>query len=157
LAGDYAAGWRRELQLQRRGQVRPLLTVDRVNEPHWTRPGRKLYDGGSLGFLPGKESVPLLVDHDQNQLIGRVDSLWRFEWVDGPWLCASATLDAELPRWLKRGGGVSFGSKVLRSRAAFPGMREDVIAHAFVDDDGDGELPPQRIARHGIGHVLRVR
>jgi hypothetical protein len=36
------------------------------------RPGRDLYQRGSLRFLPGQETVPLLVDHDDDREIGIV-------------------------------------------------------------------------------------
>ena len=41
------------------------------------RPGRDLYQRGSLRFLPGQETVPLLVDHDDDREIGIVHELVR--------------------------------------------------------------------------------
>ena len=43
----------------------PLTTLQRVNDERWAAP-RTLYDSGSLKFLPGQETVPLLVNHDED-------------------------------------------------------------------------------------------
>ena len=86
----------------------PLTTLERVNDPRWSRPGRTMYDAGALTLLPGRPSVPVLVNHDKTRVIGAVTSLTRFEDVDGPWLAALAQI-TDRPPWLERGCRCSFG------------------------------------------------
>ena len=79
----------------------PLVTVDRINDPKWRRPGRTLYDHGALTMLPGRTSVPLIVDHDEKRVVGSVRSFSRQDDTDGPWLVAHATVD-RCPAWLRK-------------------------------------------------------
>ena len=95
-------------------KIAPITTLERVNDPNWARSGRTLYDHGSLTFFPGKTSVPLLVNHDENHEIGVVRELMRFEDTDGPWLVAVANV-SDRPEWLKRGVRASFGFKLGRT------------------------------------------
>jgi hypothetical protein len=46
-------------------QFAPIATLKRLNDPAWNRADRTLYDSGSLGFLLGKNRIPLLIDHDK--------------------------------------------------------------------------------------------
>jgi hypothetical protein len=73
-------------------KVAPILTLERYNDPRWNRPGRSMYEPGSLRFAPAVSSVPLLVDHRDDREVGVVHELFRAEWVDGPWVCARATV-----------------------------------------------------------------
>ena len=53
-------------------RVAPIQTLERRNDPAWTRPGRRLYDSNARRFLPIHTTVPLLVDHDDEREIGYV-------------------------------------------------------------------------------------
>ena len=114
-------------------KIAPILTLERFNDPAWTR-RRSLYEAGGLQFLPGKATVPLLVDHDEGREIGVVDNLWRWDWTDGPWVVAHATVAAP-PSWLKRGTRASFGFAVLHRRELnISGTQADVIARAIMQE-----------------------
>ena len=68
------------------------------------------------------EPVPVVVDHDFGQVVGRVDLSWVGEDEDygtriRRWWFASCELD-EKPDWLKRGGGVSWSWNPLSSYRA---------------------------------------
>ena len=95
----------------------------------WAKPGRTLYDHASLSFFPGKTSVPLLVNHDENREIGLVRELMRFEDTDGPWLVAVATL-TDRPDWLKRGVRASFGFKLAR----YSSFDHDVLRKGYLTE-----------------------
>ena len=113
----------------------PVFTVDRFNDPAWTRPGRRMYYPGALQFLPGRATVPLLADHDEAHEVGTVDKLFQMDWTDGPWICASATVPDDAASWIKRGAGASFGSRVLdRRQVNIRDTTADVVAHALVDE-----------------------
>ena len=58
-----------------------VFNVERFDDPAW-RADRTLYDPGALKFLPGKTTVPLVVDHDGEQEIGTVHTLKRMEWTE---------------------------------------------------------------------------
>lgn len=110
----------------------PISTLDRLNDPAWTRPGRTLYDRSALRMLPGRETVPLVVDHDRE--IGTVNALYVTEWHDGPWLVASATV-AEAPPWLARGTKASFEYSVIHRRDLTPlGSDADVVASGILNE-----------------------
>jgi hypothetical protein len=68
--------------------------------------------GGSLGFLPGRSSVPLLVNHDEGREVGVVHELVEWDDVDGTCLVARATV-TDPPDWLKRGVKASFAFAAL--------------------------------------------
>jgi hypothetical protein len=114
----------------------PLLTLDRVNDPAWQRADRTMYASvNALRFLPGKSSAPLIVDHDDNLEIGTVTDLWRLDWIDGPWIAATATLHEPPESWLKRGTRVSFGSKPYGRRAAtFTSPEGQVVTDSFIEE-----------------------
>lgn len=82
-------------------KLAPLYTLERHNDPRWNQAGRVLYEPGALRFPPGRSTVPLVVDHDEERQVGVVDSLFRGEWTDGPWLFASATV-TDPPGWLRK-------------------------------------------------------
>jgi hypothetical protein len=113
----------------------PIFTAERFSDPAWTRPGRTMCYPGALKFLPGTTTVPLLVDHDDGREIGTVNRLFQMDWVDGPWICASATIDGDPPCWLERGNGASFGSRVLdRREVSVRDTTAEVIAYALMDE-----------------------
>jgi hypothetical protein len=85
----------------------PISTLERINDVSRSK-DRILYDRGSLEFFPNRTCVPLLIDHDESQEIGRVNLLLPYEDTDGPWLCASAEVKRK-PSWLGSGTGASFG------------------------------------------------
>lgn len=112
----------------------PVFTSERFNDPRWTRPGRTMYS--KLEFIPGKTSVPLLLNHDDDREIGTVDLIYRGEWIDGPWYFAAATLDREPPPWLQRGCRVSFRCTPLHRNEDFTirGVTADVLYRGFVNE-----------------------
>ena len=85
--------------------------------------------------VPARQDLrPLVVDHNYDREIGRVHSLFQVDWMDGPWICARATLTAP-PVWPKRGTGASFESISLqRNDWDIHGVKADVIAHAIVKE-----------------------
>ena len=95
-------------------KVAPIFTLERFNDPAWTRPGRWMYEG--LRFLPGQTTAKLLVNHDAKREIGIVHHLWRWDWVDGPWVVAHAAID-DPPAWLRAAPRASFGSVSFSARA----------------------------------------
>jgi hypothetical protein len=112
-------------------KLAPVWTFERHTDPRWNRPGRALYEPGSLRFLPGRTEVPLLVDHNEDRQIGTVRELFRMDWIDGPWICAHAVLD-EPPVWMKQHETkASFSHRNLHVR---PYSEGDLIASAFVDE-----------------------
>jgi hypothetical protein len=112
----------------------PIFTLERFDDPVWNRAGRTLYERGAFQFLPGKTTVPLLVDHEDSREIGTVHELFRMDWIDGPWIVARATLTAP-PSWLKRGARASFGFSAFQRRELnIRGTRADVIAGGIVTE-----------------------
>lgn len=113
----------------------PVFVADRFDDATWNRPGRTLYQRGAFSFLPGKRTVPLLVDHDDDHEVGTVHELFEFDWIDGPWIAARATV-TDPPAWLKRGETkASFGSKPYdRREIDIRGTRADIVAKAFVEE-----------------------
>jgi hypothetical protein len=89
-----------------------------------------MYDPSGLTFLPNKQSVPLVVDHDLDRQVGVVHALGRWEWTDGPWIVARCSI-AEPPPWLKRGTRASFGSRRLHAYE-FNGWEH--VRRALVDE-----------------------
>lgn len=69
-----------------------------------------MYNPGALTFMQGKDSVPLLVDHNDDRAIGVVHTIMRFDDTDGPWLAAVGEV-TDLPSWLRRDTKASFSYK----------------------------------------------
>jgi hypothetical protein len=67
----------------------------------------RLYAREGLRWLPSESDVPLVVDHDKSQEIGRVSSITPIDWMGDKWWAAFATV-TERPSWLERGTGASF-------------------------------------------------
>ena len=109
----------------------PIFTLERFNDPAWSRPGRTMYYNGALRFLPAETSIPLIVDHDDSREIGAVHELFKMDWTDGPWICARATVNTP-PSWLKRGSAASFCCKAPDLREInIRGTKAEVIAWAI--------------------------
>jgi hypothetical protein len=86
-----------------------------------------MYDPGSLKMLPSQSSIPLVIDHDVNRVVGSVRSFSRMVDVDGPWYVAHATVD-RCPAWLRnRDTKASFEHKNLF-------VNEDVFGCKVVRD-----------------------
>ena len=87
----------------------PVLTSSRWADPAWTKRGRTLYWPNSLRLIPGRVT-PVVINHDEGRVVGRVEKLFTLEWTDGgPWICARAVVD-DPPSWLrKHHTAVSFG------------------------------------------------
>ena len=74
----------------------------------------------------------LLVDHDDSREIGVVHHLWRWDWVDGPWVIAHVTVD-NAPSWLRRGTPASFAFRVVQRRELnIAGTQAEGIARGLV-------------------------
>ena len=106
----------------------PILTLERQNDPAWTRPGRFLYRSDSLRLLPSR-TVPVLVDHDAEREIGYVEKIMRLEDTDGPWFFARAVV-TDPPGWLKKGTPASFATPS-SSRSLFS---DDLVCTGFVNE-----------------------
>jgi hypothetical protein len=114
-------------------KIAPCFTIERFEDSAW-RSDRTMYESGSLRFLPSKDTVPLLVNHDEEWEIGVVHELFKMDWVDGPWIVARCTVENP-PSWMQRHRRASFGFKLLRRREAnIRGMKADVIAGAIVTE-----------------------
>jgi hypothetical protein len=85
------------------------------------RPGREFFQRGSLSSVPGRASVPLVGDHDDDRQIGVVDALWEWQDIDGPWYVARAKLADDPPSWLQRGARASFSFIELQIRRSTTG------------------------------------
>ena len=134
-------------------KVAPVFTLERFNDPAWTRPGRLMYE--SLQFMPGQTTAKLLVNHDAKREIGVVHHLWRWDWVDGPWVVAHATL-TDPPSWLRRGIRASFGFGVVQRRELnIGGTQAEVIARGFVREVS--VLSPGRDPAEPRAEVLGLR
>lgn len=132
----------------------PVFTLERYNDPVWARPGRMMYEPGSLKFMPGENSALLLVDHDYGREIGRVHRLSRDDWLDGPWFFASATVD-DPPSWLERGTPVSFGFGPVHIRdMAIRDSRAEVVAQALVEVS---VLSPSKRPAEPLAQVISLR
>ena len=132
-------------------QLAPIWTYQRHTDPAWNRPGRSLYEAGALKFAPAVTEIPLLVDHEDDQRIGTVHELVRIEWLDGPWLCARATVD-EAPGWLRTRTKASFGFIAHNTRTYSEG---DLIAGALVREIT--VLSPGRKPAEPCAEVLLLR
>ena len=118
-------------------KIAPLFTLERFDDRTWPA-DRVMYESGSLRFLPGKDTVPLIVNHDDEWVIGTVHELFRMDWVDGsrvgPWIVARCTVD-DPPAWMKRNTRASFGFKLLHRRELnIRGTKADVVAQALVTE-----------------------
>jgi hypothetical protein len=110
----------------------PIFTLERFNDPAWTRPGRTLYERNAFQLMPGAATIPLRVDHDRE--IGKVEGFATIDWVDRPWIYARAMVTAR-PCWLQRGARASFQYRALHRREVSIGdTSADVVVRAFVDE-----------------------
>jgi hypothetical protein len=107
-------------------KIAAVATLERHNSEVWNRPGRQLYEPGSLKFAPGRSEVPLLVNHDDDRGIGVVHELFQMDWTEGPGICARATV-TDPPGWLKRGTRASFRESVYRRRGPDFGPADRVV------------------------------
>ena len=88
-----------------------------------------MYDLGGLTFLK-RESVPVVVDHDEGKPVGEVHELVAWNFTDGRWIVARARLDAP-PGWIRRGTPASFSSRPLQT-SEINGWR--IITRALIDE-----------------------
>ena len=95
-----------------RGDQTPILTLERQNDPAWTRPDRWLWRSNALRVLPQLPTPKLLIDHDDDQVIGYVEKILGLEDIDGPWFMGKCVV-TDPPHWLKRGTPSSLSSKIL--------------------------------------------
>ena len=117
----------------------PLDTLERRRDPDWNRADRSLYGPGRFMFKPGLTQIPLLVDHQDDQQVGIVDSIFRADEVDvvagqvesGPWLVASATV-TDPPRWLREHETKASFSFAAMSRGTF--IEAEHIMSALVNE-----------------------
>ena len=86
-----------------------------------------------LMTLPGQEGIPAIVDHDFEQRIGVVRSMFtEVDYDDRRWNFASVDLDAAPPPWLRRGTGVSWGYKAFGKRDALWDGKTTHVTGAFI-------------------------
>ena len=126
-------------------KVAPILTLGRQNDPVWTRRDRWLWRSNALRILPHQPTPKLLVDHDDEQVIGYVEKILHLEDTDGPWFMGKAVV-THPPYWLKRGTPASLSSKIL-ARSTFS---EDIICDALVHEISvlsPGVQPAEPLAR----------
>lgn len=156
-----------------------VTTLDRINSDVWKGSGRTMFDAGSLTLMPGQTPVPVLVNHDQDRVVGTVDTLIRWEDADGPWVAAIATIHHR-PVWLEKGARASFGYKNGSTNDDFFG--HEVVHRGYVTEVSvligrtpaepcaqvltlrpaevareEITLKPTLIRRPNIGQVLGVR
>lgn len=130
----------------------PIVTAERMNNPTWERPGRTMYWPGSLRFLPIHSEIPLVVDHNLERQVGVVHELFEMDWIDGPWVCARATV-SDPPCWLKR-----YETKASFSRwniHSTPVGESDRVTSAFVKEVSI--LSPTTEPREPFACVLSIR
>jgi hypothetical protein len=127
----------------------PVYTGERVQRG--VKPGRTLYSRGSLTFLPGRSSVPLLVDHDKGREVGVVHELVEWDDVDGPWIVARATI-SDAPGWLKRGIKASFSFATLQRQEmdGWEHVRRALLTEVSV-------LPPSVRPAEPLAEVLLLK
>lgn len=77
----------------------PLVSAEALLDPSSVRAGRSLYQRGSMTLLRG---AAVLVDHDEDLIVGAVEKLWEWTEGTGGWLVARCRID-EPPAWLKQG------------------------------------------------------
>jgi hypothetical protein len=78
---------------------------------------------GALNKLKFSEPTPVVIDHDDERVVGHVEVAWVAEDVDygtrvRKWHFASCELN-EKPSWLERGGGVSWSYHPLHDYTAW--------------------------------------
>ena len=74
---------------------------------------RTLFQTRALTLMP--RGAPVLVGHNSEREVGRVDELVEWPDVDGLWLFARCSIDAP-PGWLRRGTAASFECLPLRQQ-----------------------------------------
>jgi hypothetical protein len=127
----------------------PQTCIERYNDPRWQRP-RTVYDPGSLKMPPGRTSVPLIVNHDDDRVVGSVRAFSRMEDVGDPWTVAHATID-RCPSWLRKDDTkASFGYKVLFENPDVFGC--EVVRDAFVTEVS--LLSPDRKPKEPLARVV---
>lgn len=89
----------------------------------------------ALAKLKSSEPTPVVVDHDDDRVVGRVREMWVGEDVDygtrvRSWHFATCELD-ERPDWLERGSGVSWSYYPLREYTAW-GTETTVLTRCIV-------------------------
>ena len=95
-------------------RLAPLVTARALRDPEHARP--LMYDAGSLKPLT-REAVPVVVDHDEDRVIGTVVEFYPAEdAAGGRWLWARCDVTAP-PAWLKRDGGCSLSYITFREQA----------------------------------------
>lgn len=95
----------------------PILSAEILLDPSKLRAGRSLYQDGGLTLV---KDAPVVIDHDMDRPIGRIEELFRHEDTDGPWYVARCTID-RAPGWVRRGTPASFSFANL-------GVRQDLGA-----------------------------
>jgi hypothetical protein len=115
-----------------------------------------MYEPGALKFLPGRDSIPLLVSHDADREIGRLNMLYRMDWTDGPWFVAAGTVTTDPPPWLKHGTRASFGFGSLHCRdVVIRERRAEVVARGILNEVS--VLEPGTTPAEPLAEVLRFR
>jgi hypothetical protein len=109
-------------------RVAPLVTARELLEPERGR--RVMFQGSALTPYPGRD-VPVVIDHDDANVVGHVKEFATFPDSNGwSWIFASCDV-TEPPAWLRRNGGVSLSYRVLRDQDMGTWQR---VLRALVDE-----------------------
>ena len=115
-------------------KIAPILTLERFNDPALDAPTVAVRGGRPSSSYLAKRLSRCSSTTTRAVRLGVVDNLWRWDWTDGPWVVAHATVAAP-PSWLKRGTRASFGFAVLHRRELnISGTQADVIARAIMQE-----------------------
>ena len=88
-----------------------------------------MFDLSGLNFLT-RETIPVVIDHNPELVVGEVSEFVSWDWTDQRWLVARARLD-RAPSWVRRGTKASFSYRVLRS---YEVNNWTVVSHSLVDE-----------------------
>ena len=158
-------------------KIAPIFDPHRLNDETHRKPGRTLYQRGSL-TLRG-EAPPVLIDHNKDRPIGLIRSLVEVGDTDGDWIAAYCDI-TDPPCWLERGTRASFALstydrswfgetervfKALVSEVSVlaPGVKPaepcaEVWSYRRTEPKPAARvLEPQLLVRPSIGQVLGVR
>jgi hypothetical protein len=128
----------------------PLFTADALERAKRDEilPGRWYYNHGGLKLLP---DAAVLVNHDDEQRVGTVDELDRFDDGQGEWLIARCTI-FDAPPWLTKTTCASIGFTEVQSVPLGRGTR---FGYGFVQEVS--LVSPSKKPREGAARILLLR
>ena len=87
----------------------------------------------------------MLVDNDEERVVGRIRSLMKIEDTDGPWLAGVCEI-TDRPEWLKSGTAASLACKTLQANPGMFGfdvVRKGILAEISVLSPGHRPAEPR--------------